>query len=131
MAEKRGPFLKARSTMATQVRSRVLIRRFGYEGFGLYVALLLRMLDEDEGTFDISDGDVYDALADDLGVDGHLLRELVSFLGARGFISADALGDGVIRAAEVDEALASYDRYRRAGRAGGSASGKSRARSDA
>ncbi len=117
MSGQAGPYFAAHAALATGQEARRLRRRFGWQGFGLYVGLACLLLDEGEA--DVSDDDGWEDLAEALGnTSAGELRALVPYLAERGLADAGRLGDGVLALGISDEGRATYESYRARGKKG-------------
>ena len=93
----------------------------GWEGWGVYVGLLCLLVNQPDGSLDVSDGDAWAVLALQMGCSEPLLETIVPYLAERGLADASALGDGRLQMPESDRALESFDKVVRAGKASGAA----------
>ena len=91
------------------------------EGWGVYVGLLCLLVNQPDGSLDVSDGDAWAVLALQMGCPESLLETIVPYLAERGLADAGALGDGRLQMPESDRALESFDKVVRAGKASGAA----------
>ncbi len=117
MAEKPSVFFKATHSLMFGGEASRIRRRYGHDGMDRYVSLLCLLIDENDGTLDVSDDDGWRVLSDLLWFDGDdECREFVAYLAGRGIIDEKSLGDGVLKSRIVDDGIDSWLRARRGGR---------------
>ncbi len=116
-----GAYVKGTNALAFDQEAQRLRMKYGWEGWGVYVGLLCLLVNQPDGSLDVSDEDSWDVLALQMGCDGALLESIVPYLASRGLADARALGDGRLRMPESDSALESFDKVVRAGKASGAA----------
>ena len=116
-----GTYIKGTNALAFDQEAQRLRMKFGWEGWGVYVGLLCLLVNQPDGSLDVSDGDAWAVLALQMGCSESLLETIVPYLAGRGLADPGALGDGRLQMPESDRALESFDKVVRAGKASGAA----------
>lgn len=117
MAEKPSVFFKATHSLMFGGEASRIRRRYGHDGMDRYVSLLCLLIDEDDGTLDVSDDEGWQVLSDRLWFDCEdACREFVAYLATRGVVDEKSLGDGVLRSRVVEDGIESWLKARRGGR---------------
>ena len=89
-----GAYIKGTNALAFDQEAQRLRMKFGWEGWGVYVGLLCLLVNQPDGSLDVSDGDAWAVLALQMGCPESLLETIVPCLAERGLADARALGDG-------------------------------------
>lgn len=125
MSENGGAYFPVRAGFCRDRAARALRRRHGWEGIGRYVGLCCMLLEEPENRLDVSTDYGMEDLAEQLGCAPDDLTALLTDMAKAGMLDADALGDGVVKAPLVVDAIhereAFAERMRSAGRRGAEA----------
>lgn len=117
MAEKPSVFFKATHALMFGGDASRIRRRYGHDGMDRYVSLLCLLIDEEDGTLDVSDEEGWDVLAERLWFESaDDCRDFVGYLASRGILDADALADGFVTSRIVLDGIESWRRARRGGR---------------
>lgn len=117
MAEKPSVFFKATHSLMFGGEASRIRRRYGHEGMDRYVSLLCMLIDEDDGTLDVSDEEGWDVLSERLWFSStDQCRGFVSYLAERGILDEKSLGDGLLSSRIVLDGIESWRKARRGGR---------------
>lgn len=122
MAGARGAYFKATNALAFDQEAQRIRAKYGSKGFDWYVTILCTLINQGDGTLDVSDEEgwaylsslLYESTIDEA-------TEFCAYLAKRGLLSAGMLGDGVLCSQLVQSGIAEYDRFAKAGRASGAA----------
>lgn len=108
----RGAYFKATNSLAFDQEAQRIRARFGHEGMDWYVSLLCLLINQADGTLDVSDDEGWAYVALMLGADVESLRRFALYLAGRGLLDAVALGDGLLRSPLVTDALREFEQQR-------------------
>lgn len=122
MAGARGAYFKATNALAFDQEAQRIRARYGSTGFDWYVSVMCVLINQSDGTLDVSDDEGWEYLAMTLhDTSAEEIREFCAYLARRGLLDADLLGSGVLSSPLVRAGIEEYDRFSRAGRAPGAA----------
>lgn len=122
MAGARGAYFKATNALAFDQEAQRIRAKFGSRGFDWYVSILCALINQGDGTLDVSDEEGWEYLSTLLHEStADEVSEFCAYLARRGLLSAEMLGDGVLCSQLVQAGIAEYDRFAKAGRASGAA----------
>ena len=68
-----GAYIKGTNALAFDQEAQRLRMKFGWEGWGVYVGLLCLLVNQPDGSLDVSDGDAWAVLALQMGCPESLL----------------------------------------------------------
>ena len=122
MAGARGAYFKATNALAFDQEAQRIRTKYGSRGFDWYVTILCALINQSDGTLDVSDEEGWGYLSSLLHEStAEEAAEFCAYLARRGLLNADMLGDGILCSQLVQSGIAEYDRFARAGRASGAA----------